>query len=391
MIMFSVISMAENAANGQTPGEVLRDLGLIEGVGEGDLNEQGVLTRESMVTMLVRMSTDLEDDFEPPLDPTFKDVPVDHWAYRDIERAYSLGITNGIGGGLFGLGKTVTYQESLAFLLKTLGKTIEWDQVITYSETELYMYSTEGAQSDQLLRCHIFDLTIIALNTATEDGTLLVNKTDRFDKDKVYNFRGEASNRYLDKKNAKSSELVTESIEPLNDSTITDPLEIRELLSQNLDVFDFSDFEGVPMTPSQRVYFKMYSNMSFDEITNDEFADLLKGMNSFTYANQYHNSDENTVYTEWMHVPQTVEEDGSLIVYGGTREGISVDVFKKVRFYIQDKIFMITYIVEGRFDREDPSIITPVKGIIVGHLGEDNSVIKVTNYSWNRLGTSDPE
>jgi len=389
VMICSTLAMAEESSQEKTPGEILRDLGLIQGVGKGDLNEQGQLTREGMVTMLVRMSTSLDKDFQPPTTPSFKDVPSNHWAYKDIEHAYALGITDGIGDGLFGLGNLVTYQESLAFLLKTLGRTVAWDQVIDYSTNELYMYSTEGAQAQNLLRKHIFDLTIIALNTATEDGTLLVNKTNRFDKNLVYTFRGQASNRYLLKKEAKLQEAAskTESID--DDLMEIDPLEMRDRLSKNLDSFDLNDFKGLSMNGAQKADFQIHRRLQFSEVSNQEFADLLKGTDAFSFVTEYTSPGDNHASKEYTSIPQMVAEDGNLYCYTGGPQGMSIDIYKEPKFYVSGNFFKITYILDGYFDPMDPSQVTSLKGTIVGRLDTDYSVVQVTVYNWNGIRESE--
>lgn len=51
----------------------------------------------------------------------FIDVPKDHWAYEAVHRLRDLKITYGIGGNRFGLGKTITRGEFLAFLVRLMG------------------------------------------------------------------------------------------------------------------------------------------------------------------------------------------------------------------------------------------------------------------------------
>lgn len=124
LLLASVAVYAEDSVS----GESLKELGLIEGDGSG-LNESGDITREAMVKMMVCMTTDLSADFDLPETPTFSDVPVDHWAYSWVERAYAAGLTNGIGGGLFGLGQDVTKQQVSAFMMNILKEEYTYDNV----------------------------------------------------------------------------------------------------------------------------------------------------------------------------------------------------------------------------------------------------------------------
>ena len=51
----------------------------------------------------------------------FSDVPRDHYAFTQIHRLRELGITSGIGNNMFGLGRTITRGEFLAFLVRLMG------------------------------------------------------------------------------------------------------------------------------------------------------------------------------------------------------------------------------------------------------------------------------
>lgn len=57
---------------------------------------------------------------------TYSDVPEDFWAAKDIARATELGIFNGIGNGLFGLGRAITRAEFVTALVRMFG----WERVV---------------------------------------------------------------------------------------------------------------------------------------------------------------------------------------------------------------------------------------------------------------------
>lgn len=50
----------------------------------------------------------------------FSDVPVTHWAYKEIHQLRDLGITYGIGNNKFGMGLKITRGEFLAFLVRLM-------------------------------------------------------------------------------------------------------------------------------------------------------------------------------------------------------------------------------------------------------------------------------
>lgn len=53
----------------------------------------------------------------------FSDVPQNHFAYTQIHRLRELGITEGIGNNMFGVGRTITRGEFVTFLVRLMG----WD------------------------------------------------------------------------------------------------------------------------------------------------------------------------------------------------------------------------------------------------------------------------
>ncbi len=50
----------------------------------------------------------------------FSDVPKGHWAYECVNELRSLGVTDGIGNNIYGLGRTITRAEFTAFLCKLM-------------------------------------------------------------------------------------------------------------------------------------------------------------------------------------------------------------------------------------------------------------------------------
>lgn len=213
---------------GDTEGTLLYDLGLITGTGTGDLAENKTLTREEMVTILWKLSTNKATTFVPPTTPTFTDVPADHWAYAIVEESYALGLTSGVSEGVFGLGKTVTYQQAVAFLSKALGEKVSWGSVVSATKSKHGIYSTDGEKSPQLLRKHIFEMVVTALESKHVDGELLINKTDRLSETKKDAFKTK-----FDHKKGKPSkgdkgkveETDDESEDDLKDVETTEPVE----------------------------------------------------------------------------------------------------------------------------------------------------------------------
>lgn len=65
--------------------------------------------------------------FAASSNPTFTDVPTNHWAYSYVERAADNGWVNGIGNGKFGVDNNVTYGELALMLGRSIyPELIDW-------------------------------------------------------------------------------------------------------------------------------------------------------------------------------------------------------------------------------------------------------------------------
>lgn len=154
----------------KTYGQVLFDLGIITG-SNGDIKEADLITREEMVTILTRL-LDGDTSFTPPTTPTFKDVPATHWAYKNIELAYSKGLTTGVGNGLFGLGAKINNNQASLFFLRSLG----YDTSdIDYNKASSVIAEKYGltlgkmeAGSKELIRGQVFELLAKTLDMHTK-------------------------------------------------------------------------------------------------------------------------------------------------------------------------------------------------------------------------------
>ncbi len=123
-------------------GQQLKQLGVIKGDQDGNLNADKDLTREEAIVTLTRMMG-LESLAKECVDKTpFTDVPADNWARPYLGFAKKKGWTNGIGEGKFGLGKNVTTQEYVTFMLRALG----------YTGSDVYAKAIEMGNDMKLLK-----------------------------------------------------------------------------------------------------------------------------------------------------------------------------------------------------------------------------------------------
>ena len=98
--------------------------GVMGGVDDGRFDLDGVVPRWRIVTFLFRASRLVGGSVgeeEMVGSDSFVDVPVGHEADREIGWAVESGITEGVGGGRFGLEGSVTRAQIVTFLFRLAG------------------------------------------------------------------------------------------------------------------------------------------------------------------------------------------------------------------------------------------------------------------------------
>ena len=97
-------------------------LRIIDGFPDGSYHPEDLVTRAQMAKMI---SVIMNKGSQPILDSTigqqYKDVPQDHWAFRNIAYCTGYGIVEGLGDGNFAPESSVTGTEAAKMLLVTLG------------------------------------------------------------------------------------------------------------------------------------------------------------------------------------------------------------------------------------------------------------------------------
>ncbi|WP_426451763.1 Ig-like domain-containing protein [Paenibacillus sp. S-38] len=98
--------------------EQLVEAGIVEGVGEGQFNPAGRMSRQDFVIILTRaLGLDISN---PPSAPTFTDIPEQHYAYPYIEAAVKAGLVSGMGEGRFGGAQPLTRQDMAVIFAASL-------------------------------------------------------------------------------------------------------------------------------------------------------------------------------------------------------------------------------------------------------------------------------
>ena len=96
----------------------LVELGITAGVGQGLFGPEDLVTREQMAVFLVKARCEAPAEGYCGTTNPFTDVPYNSWSCKYVKRLVELGVTAGIGQGLFGPGNEVTRAQMAVFLAK---------------------------------------------------------------------------------------------------------------------------------------------------------------------------------------------------------------------------------------------------------------------------------
>ena len=100
--------------------QVLSALDILNGYGDGTFKPEGKITRAEYAAIICRI-LDMGDAGANQVGGYFTDVPADHWASGYIATAAQMKIVNGMGDGTFAPEAEVTYEQSVAMLVRALG------------------------------------------------------------------------------------------------------------------------------------------------------------------------------------------------------------------------------------------------------------------------------
>jgi sugar lactone lactonase YvrE len=96
----------------------LVQLGITSGIGQGLFDPEGTVTREQMAAFITRALDEVPADAYCGTEDPFTDVPYSLWSCKYVKRLVELGITKGIGEGLYGPGNPVTRAQMAVFLAR---------------------------------------------------------------------------------------------------------------------------------------------------------------------------------------------------------------------------------------------------------------------------------
>lgn len=90
--------------------------GIVKGVGDGEFNPKGQVTRAEFITMLMNM-LELSDESATT---SFSDVKSGEWYHGNIATAQKLGIVNGKPNGRFGVHENITREDMVVMVYKAI-------------------------------------------------------------------------------------------------------------------------------------------------------------------------------------------------------------------------------------------------------------------------------
>lgn len=104
-------------------------LGIVTGVGNGNFNPNGLLTRESAAVILVRLAESLGIDFDA-VTPNFSDnKDISSWAYSQVGKVQVVGVMGGMGNNTFSPKSTYTREQSIATVMRIMDVQPEIDSL----------------------------------------------------------------------------------------------------------------------------------------------------------------------------------------------------------------------------------------------------------------------
>lgn len=109
--------------------EYVNAMEIMVGDENGNFNPDKTVTRAEMATIVCRMVGETEN-LSPSL--VFSDVPGNHWANKYIGKAVELGIIIGYGNGKYGPSDNLTYEQTVAMIIRALGGTGMADELGGY-------------------------------------------------------------------------------------------------------------------------------------------------------------------------------------------------------------------------------------------------------------------
>jgi hypothetical protein len=100
--------------------------GIVTGYADGDYHPSLQVTRAQMAAFVARaiaepIGEEGLEDYQPPDDPTFSDVPSTFWCYKHVEYLAELGVVSGYPDGRYHQAETVTRDQMAVYVARAFG------------------------------------------------------------------------------------------------------------------------------------------------------------------------------------------------------------------------------------------------------------------------------
>ncbi|MCY4650357.1 MAG: S-layer homology domain-containing protein, partial [bacterium] len=127
--------------------------GITQGRGDGRFDPGGSVNRAQIVTFLFRLAglSDIAMDAGVLGSASFADVPAGHWADEEIGWAVANGITQGVGGGMFDMGRVVTRVQIAAFMFRVASAVKPADSSVVGVSSSLERCASAGQPGSGVL------------------------------------------------------------------------------------------------------------------------------------------------------------------------------------------------------------------------------------------------
>lgn len=151
-------------AETKSPAQLLKQWQLIEGNPDGSFNEKGQLTRAEMMVILSKLNGEQEQAKYYTGVTSFKDVPENSWYYPYVAYAELKKWTSGSGKNQFKPQSSLSYNEGLVFMLKTLDYPVTDFKNVKAQASSLGLDVSSVIGNDRpLIREELFSLMLSAL------------------------------------------------------------------------------------------------------------------------------------------------------------------------------------------------------------------------------------
>ncbi len=170
----SIAVSAESTENDEA--NYLKSNGIVLG-NNGDLMLDRYFTVEELMTILSRLTGEVEIAKNFTKHTSFTDVPTNKWSEPYIAWAENKGLLLGIGNGKSGYLDRVTTQRLIAFLLRILNyNDIAWKDVYNFGETLGLLNNISVSPNTELTRGQMCKIIYRALDTSIKNSIKLGEK-----------------------------------------------------------------------------------------------------------------------------------------------------------------------------------------------------------------------